>query len=79
MVRKEKIQRSYVNQQGIKDSILLHEEIPTIIRVTGLRSLVERERLPEVCQHYFLRLSFDCALLGKENRKIDLILSKYPR
>lgn len=66
------VKRSLINTAGIKDTILFYQGKPTIIRATGLRSIVDRERLPQMCSHYFLRLGFECAI-GK-NEKGRLVL-----
>jgi hypothetical protein len=58
----EDVHRIPVNIAGIKDRILLYNGSPTIVRVTGLSYIVEREQLPDVCSHYFLRLGFECAI-----------------
>lgn len=50
------------NLAELKDKVLLHQGVPTIVRAPSLRSVVERDRLPEFFQHYFLRLGFECAL-----------------
>lgn len=56
------VQRIPANLAELKDTVLLHEGVPTIVRTTGLRYVVERERLPDFCSYYFLRLGFECAL-----------------
>lgn len=66
------VQRIPVNLDELKDRILLHQGVPTIVRATGLRYVVERDRLPEFNSHYFLRLGFECAL--SNNSKGRLVL-----
>ena len=65
-------ERIPVNLDELKDSVLLHQGVPTIIRATGLRSVVERDRLPDVCSHYFLRLGFECSLSGSSRGRLVL-------
>lgn len=60
------------NLGELNDRILLHQGTPTIVRMSGLWSVVERDRLPELCSHYFLRLGFECALC--DNRHGRLVL-----
>ena len=66
------VQRIPINIGNLKDRVQLHEGMPTIIRVTGLRYIVERDRLPEFCSHYFVRLGFECALSGNSTGRIVL-------
>jgi len=66
------VQRIPANLAELEDRVLLHQGVPTIVRVTGLRYVVDRDRLPELCSHYFLRLGFECAL--SNNRKGRLIM-----
>jgi len=66
------VQRIPANLTELEDRVLLHQGVPTIVRTTGLRYVVDRDRLPELCSHYFLRLGFECAL--SNNRKGRLIL-----
>jgi hypothetical protein len=51
-----------INLAELKDRVLLHQGVPTIVRTSSLKSVVERNRLPEFNSHYFLRLGFECAL-----------------
>ena len=66
------VQRIPVNIAGIKDRILLYNGIPTIVRVSRLKSIVERDQLPVVCSHYFLRLGFECAIGNNPNSRLIL-------
>jgi hypothetical protein len=71
-------QRVPANLQGLSDKILLHQGIPTIVRSSGLKSVVERNRLPELFTHYFLRLGFECALSGISLGRLILYYRNVP-
>jgi hypothetical protein len=65
-------QRIPVKHAPLSDLVQIWQNLPTILRDPKLSSLVERERLPRMFPHYFLRLGFDCALT--ENTKGRLLL-----
>ena len=65
-------QRIPVKHAPLTDLVQIWQNLPTILRDPKLSSLVERERLPRMFPHYFLRLGFDCALT--ENTKGRLLL-----
>jgi hypothetical protein len=65
-------QRIPVKHTPLADLVQTWQNLPTILRGPKLSSLVERERLPRMFPHYFLRLGFDCALT--ENTKGRLLL-----
>jgi hypothetical protein len=65
-------QKIPVKHAPLADLVQTWHRMPTILRDPKLTSLVERERLPRMFPHYFLRLGFDCALT--ENAKGRLLL-----
>jgi hypothetical protein len=65
-------QRIPVKHGALSDLVRTWRDLPTILRDPKLSSLVERERLPRMFSHYFVRLGFDCALT--ENAKGRLLL-----
>jgi hypothetical protein len=65
-------QRIPANLGELNDRVLLHQGVPTIVRTPSLRSVVERDRLPELFPHYLLRLGFECAL--SDNPRGRLVL-----
>jgi hypothetical protein len=65
-------QRIPVKHSPLADLVQTWRNSPTILRNPKLSSLVERERLPQMFPHYFLRLGFDCAFT--ENTKGRLLL-----
>jgi hypothetical protein len=65
-------QRIPVKHAPLADLVQTWQNLPTILRDPKLSSLVEREHLPQMFPHYFLRLGFDCALT--ENTKGRLLL-----
>jgi hypothetical protein len=73
------VQRIPVNLGELKDRVMLHQGVPTIVRTTGLRYVVERDRLPEFSSHYFLRLGFECALSGNPKGRLLLYYRNVPQ
>jgi len=65
-------QRIPVNLAELNDRVQLHQGVPTIVRATGLQSVVERDRLTEFFSHYFLRLGFECALSNNPRGRVVL-------
>jgi hypothetical protein len=72
------VQRIPANLAELKDRVLLHQGVPTIVRTTSLRYVVERDRLPEFSSHYFLRLGFECALSNKPKGRLVLYYRNVP-
>jgi hypothetical protein len=72
------VQRIPANLAELKDRVLLHQGVPTIVRTTSLRYVVERNRLPEFSSHYFLRLGFECALSNKPKGRLVLYYRNVP-
>lgn len=72
------VQRIPANLDELRDRVLLHQGVPTIVRTTGLRYVVERDRLPEFCSHYFLRLGFECALGNNPKGRLVLYYRNVP-
>ena len=66
------VQRIPASISGIKDTIMIYHGIPTIVRATGLHSIVDKEQLPQVCSHYFLRLGFECAVSNSAKGRLIL-------
>ena len=72
------VQRIPANLAELKDRVLLQQGVPTIVRTTSLRYVVERDRLPEFSSHYFLRLGFECALSNKPKGRLVLYYRNVP-
>ncbi|MEW6033562.1 MAG: hypothetical protein AB1603_01755 [Chloroflexota bacterium] len=72
-------QRVPVSEGTLSDMVTLHQGQPAIVRNTALRSIVERERLPSMSPHFFLRLGFECALTGQARGRLVLYYSNVPR
>ena len=64
------VQRIPVNLGELNDRVLLHQGVPTIVRATGLKYVVDRDRLPEFSAHYFMRLGFECALTNNSKGRL---------
>jgi hypothetical protein len=72
-------QRIPVKHAPLSDLVQTWQNLPTILRGPKLSSLVERERLPRMFPHYFLRLGFDCALTENTKGRLLLYYVKVPR
>lgn len=72
-------QRVPVNLAELRDRVLLYRGVPTIMRVTGLWSVVDRDRLPKFFSHYFLRLGFECALSNSARGRLVLYYHRVQR
>jgi hypothetical protein len=73
-----KTKRIGVSLNALRDRVLLDNGLPTIVRANGLRSVVERDRLPEFFFHYLLRLGFECALSGIPRGRLVLYYRNVP-
>jgi hypothetical protein len=62
--------RARVVLDWIQASILLYRDIPTLIRKTGRREMLARDRLVADAPHYIDRLAFECALVGSERGRL---------
>ncbi len=63
--------------QGVKlrtlaDRVGMFRDVPTLLRFTRFREMVERDRLPQAMGHYFDRLAFECALTGSDRGRLVL-------
>ncbi len=74
----EAFKRTPVRLRSLKGLVGLHRGIPTILRSTKLREMVERNRLPHVSTHYFDRLAFECALAGNASGRLVLYYEVLP-
>jgi hypothetical protein len=72
-------QRIPVKHIPLADLVQIWQNLPTILRDPKLSSLVERERLPRMFPHYFLRLGFDCALTENTKGRMLLYYVRVPR
>jgi len=64
---------------SLSDLVRVHQNLPTVERVTKLQSLVGRERLARTFPHYFLRLGFECALTDHSQGRLLLYYANVPR
>jgi hypothetical protein len=72
-------QKIPVQHSPLTDLVQTWQNLPTILRDPKLSSLVERERLPRMFPHYFLRLGFDCALTENAKGRLLLYYVKVPK
>jgi len=73
------VQKIPVKHAPLADLVQIWQNLPTILRDPKLSSLVERERLPRMFPHYFLRLGFDCALTENTKGRLLLYYVKVPK
>ena len=57
---------------GLTDRVGIFRDVPTLMRVSKFREMVERDRLPQTMGHYFDRLAFECALSGHSRGRLVL-------
>jgi hypothetical protein len=72
-------QKIPVKHAPLADLVQTWQNLPTILRDPKLSSLVERERLPQMFPHYFLRLGFDCALTNHARGRLLVYYVKVPK
>ncbi|MFP3879375.1 MAG: PD-(D/E)XK nuclease family protein [Dehalococcoidia bacterium] len=72
-------QRIPVKHAPLADLVQVWQNFPTMLRGPKLSSLVERERLPRMFPHYFLRLGFDCALTENTRGRLLLYYVRVPK
>jgi hypothetical protein len=61
-----------VKLRTLTDRVGMFRDVPTLMRVTKFREMVERDRLPQAMGHYFDRLAFECALSGHSRGRLVL-------
>jgi hypothetical protein len=61
-----------VKLRTLTDRVGMFRDVPTLMRVTKFREMVERDRLPQLMGHYFDRLAFECALSGRDRGRLVL-------
>ncbi|MDI6815371.1 MAG: hypothetical protein QMC90_04760, partial [Dehalococcoidales bacterium] len=67
-----------INLDGLRARIFLYDGIPTIVKANNLPSVLERDRLPELLPHYFLRLGFECAMSKSARGRLVLYYRNVP-
>src|SRR5207302_793745 len=70
--------RVRVSMGALRASVLLFREVPTVLRTTGRREMIERGRLTTEAPHYVDRLGFECALAGAEKGRLIVYYSAIP-
>lgn len=63
----------------LEDKVNLHRGIPTVLRTSSFREMVDRDRLVSTFPHYFDRLAFECALANIRQGRLILYYEKIPR
>ena len=63
---------------SISDKVQMYQEMPTILRTTKFRTMVERERLPGTFPHYFDRLAIECAVTNVRRGRLILYYEVIP-
>lgn len=67
-----------VTLRSLTDRVGSFREIPTLLRFSKFREMVERDRLPNAMSHYFDRLAFECALTGSDRGRLVLYYEILP-
>lgn len=67
-----------VRVRTLADRVGTFRGVPTLLRSTRLRQMVERERLPYVSSHYFDRMAFEAALVGTDRARLILYYETLP-
>ena len=73
------VQKMPIQCASLSDLVRVHQNLPTVLRDPKFRSLVERERLAWAFPHYFLRLGFECALMGHTKGRLLLYYTNVDR
>lgn len=61
-----------VKLRTLTDRVGTYHNTPTLFRISRLREMVERDRLPFAMSHYFDRLAFECALTKHDSGRLVL-------
>ena len=64
--------RRPVTLDDLKDRVTFLRGVPTLLRVSRLYSLIDRDALVDKYPHYFTRLGFECALVGSKQGRLIL-------
>lgn len=70
--------RVRISMGALRPSVLLFRDVPTVLRTTGRREMIERGRLTAEAPHYIDRLGFECALVGSEKGRLIVYYSAIP-
>jgi hypothetical protein len=63
---------------ALRASVMLFRDVPTVLRTTGRREMIERGRLAAEAPHYIDRLGFECALAGSDKGRLIVYYSAIP-
>jgi hypothetical protein len=67
-----------VRLRTLSDRVGLFRGVPTLVRVTAFREMVDRRRLPQAFGHIVDRLAFECALRRAEWGRVILYYELLP-
>jgi hypothetical protein len=67
-----------VEVRSLKGLVGMYKDMPTILRTTKFREMVDRSRLAESFPHYFDRIAFECALAGLERGRVVIYYERIP-
>lgn len=67
-----------VKLRSLTDRVGMFRDVPTLLRFTKFREMVERDRLPYAMGHYFDRLAFECALVNNDRGRLVLYYEVLP-
>ena len=60
----------------LQDRVTYFKGVPTLLRSTKFNDVVSRDNLTRMFPHYFMRLAFECALLGSARGRLILHYEK---
>ena len=60
----------------VQDQVTFYRDVPTLLRTSKLNEVIGREGLTRMFPHYFLRLAFECALVGSPRGRLVLDYEK---
>lgn len=68
--------RKLLSLGEMQDRVTYFKGVPTLLRTTKFNDVVSRDNLTRMFPHYFMRLAFECALVGSANGRLILHYEK---
>ena len=59
-----------VSFETVKAVIRTHNSLPVVIRTTGIRDMIDRDRLPNDRSYWFDRLALEAAIVGRDEGRL---------
>ena len=67
-----------VKLDSMVDKVDMYNDIPTILRTSRVRDMIQRDNLPSFFSYYFDRLAFECALTNIRQGRLILYYEQIP-